>query len=139
MADDVLTPYATVAQFRPDAEVVLKRCPHFVSLTEAFDRLRPTENMFYSLRVNGYFDYVRTRTLCRMKPGTKLIDAAAIQPEFEYRNVYGTFVGFWSPQYAKTLSIPGYHLHFLSEDHEGGGHLLECRGAELTLQLQRGT
>jgi acetolactate decarboxylase len=139
VADDVLTPFATVARFRPDAGVQLKRCPHFSSLTEAFDQLRPTENVFFSLRVHGYFNYVRTRALCRMKPGTKLIDAATVQPEFEYRNVYGTLVGFWSPQYAKAFSIPGYHLHFLSDDHRGGGHVLECRGAELKLQLQRGT
>jgi acetolactate decarboxylase len=134
-----LTPFATVAQFRPDAAIMLKRCSGFASLTEAFDRLRPTENAFFSLRVDGYFDYVRTRALCRMEPGTKLVDAATVQPEFEYRNVYGTLVGFWSPEYTKTLSIPGYHLHFLSEDRKGGGHLLECRGAELTMQLQRGT
>jgi acetolactate decarboxylase len=74
-----------------------------------------------------------------MQPGTKLVQAAAVQPEFEYRNVHGTLVGFWSPEYTKTLSIPGYHLHFLSDDHKGGGHLFECRGADLTLRLQRGT
>jgi acetolactate decarboxylase len=139
VADNVLTPFATVARFRPDAEVLLKRCPDFASITAAYDQLRPTENLFFSLRVEGYFDYIRTRALCRMTPGTKLLDAAEVQPEFEYRNVYGTLVGFWSPQFTKTLSIPGYHLHFLSEDHRAGGHLLECRGAALTLQLQRGS
>jgi acetolactate decarboxylase len=139
VADDVLTPFATVAQFRPDAAIALNRCSGYANLTGVFDQLRPTENTFFSLRVDGYFDYIRTRALCRMEPGTKLVDAATVQPEFEYRNVYGTLVGFWSPQYTKTLSIPGYHLHFLSEDRKGGGHLLECRGAELTLQLQRGT
>jgi len=138
VADDVMTPFATVARFRPDAEVVLKRCSHLSDLTDAFDQLRPTDNMFFSLRVDGYFDYVRTRALCRMAPGTKLVNAASVQPEFEYRGVFGTLVGFWSPEYTKTLSIPGYHLHFLSEDHTGAGHLLECRGADMTIQLQRG-
>jgi acetolactate decarboxylase len=137
--DEVLTPFATVARFQPDAEVLLKRCPSLNNLTEAFDLLRPTNNFFFSLRVDGFFDYVRTRALCRMEPGTKLLEAAAVQPEFEYRNVYGTLVGFWSPQYSRTLSIPGYHLHFLSDNRQAGGHLLDCRGAELTLRLQRGT
>ena len=139
VADTVLTPFATVTRFRADAEVLLKSCPHFAALTEAFDQLRSTNNLFFSLRVDGHFDYVRTRATCRMVPGTKLIDAAAVQPEFEYRNLYGILVGFWSPEYSKTLSIPGYHMHFLSVDHRAGGHLLECRGTELTLQLQRGT
>jgi acetolactate decarboxylase len=124
VADDVMTPFATVARFRPDVEIVLKRCSHLGDLTDVVD---------------GYFDYVRTRALCRMAPGTKLVNAAAVQPEFEYRGVFGTLVGFWSPEYTRTLSIPGYHLHFLSDDHTGGGHLLECRGADLTLGLQRGS
>jgi acetolactate decarboxylase len=33
--------------------------------------------------------------------------------------------------------VPGYHLHFLSADHKNGGHLLECSGLNLRLQIQR--
>jgi alpha-acetolactate decarboxylase len=39
-----------------------------------------------------------------------------------------TLVGFWTPEYAKTFNVPGYHLHFLSADHQSGGHLLQCAG-----------
>jgi acetolactate decarboxylase len=46
-------------------------------------------------------------------------------------------VGFWTPEYARTFNVPGYHLHFLSKDHQSGGHLLECAGSELWLQIQR--
>ena len=49
----------------------------------------------------------------------------------------GTLVGFWTPEYAKTVNITGYHLHFLSQDHQHGGHLLQCRGRQLRLQSQR--
>jgi acetolactate decarboxylase len=68
-----------------------------------------------------------------------LVRAAAVQPEFEFRDVAGTLVGFWTPDYAKTLNVPGYHLHFLSADRKSGGHLLQCRGADLRLQMQRET
>jgi len=139
VADDVVTPFATVARFSPDVDILLKEAPDLSALLAATDRLRPTDNFFFSLRIEGRFDYVRTRALCRMEPGTKLINAAAVQPEFEFHDVRGTLVGFWSPSYAKTLSIPGYHLHFLTEDRTGGGHLLECSGSDLTVQLQRGT
>jgi acetolactate decarboxylase len=139
VSDDVLTPFATVARFSPDIDVLLKESPDLSILLAALDRLRPTDNFFFSLRIQGHFDYVRTRALCRMEPGTKLIDAAAVQPEFEFHDVRGTLVGFWSPSYVKTLSIPGYHLHFLTEDRTGGGHLLECSGSDLMVQLQRGT
>ena len=44
---------------------------------------------------------------------------------------------FWTPEYAKTFNVPGYHLHFISDDRKHGGHLLQCRGANLRLQIQR--
>ena len=78
-----------------------------------------------------------TRAMCRTEEGVPLAKAAAVQPEFEFHDVSGTLVGFWTPQYAKTLNVPGYHLHFLSKDHSRGGHLLQCRGHLLRLQIQR--
>jgi acetolactate decarboxylase len=66
-----------------------------------------------------------------------LVEAAAHQPEFEFRDVIGTLVGFWTPEYARALNVPGYHLHFLSSDRRQGGHLLQCRGNCLRLRLQR--
>jgi acetolactate decarboxylase len=139
VGNDVLTPFATVTRFSPDVKVLLQQCPDLGSLLSMLDRLRPTENFFFSLRIEGHFTHVRTRALCRMQPGTKLLNAAAVQPEFEFHNVRGTLVGFWSPAYIKGLGIPGYHLHFLTEDRTGGGHLLECSGSGLTVQVQRGT
>ena len=34
VADHVMTPFATVTRFRPDAEILLKRCSHLGDLTE---------------------------------------------------------------------------------------------------------
>jgi Thiamine pyrophosphate enzyme, N-terminal TPP binding domain/Alpha-acetolactate decarboxylase len=73
----------------------------------------------------------------RTKEGVPLVQAAAIQPEVEFQYVSGTLVGFWTPEYAKTLNVPGYHLHFISTDRTRGGHLLQCRGKHLRLQIQR--
>jgi acetolactate decarboxylase len=66
-----------------------------------------------------------------------LVQAAAVQPEFHYEKMEGTFVGFWSPQYGKALNVPGYQLHFLSKEHKKGGHLLGCSGKNLRLEMQR--
>jgi acetolactate decarboxylase len=66
-----------------------------------------------------------------------LVEAAAVQPEFEFRDVSGTLVGFWTPEYARALNVPGYHLHFVSTDRRQGGHLLQCRGTDLRLRMQR--
>jgi acetolactate decarboxylase len=135
--DDVLSPFAVVTRFTPDQTITLAQCPDLQHLTSRFDALRPSDNFIFALRVDGHFDYVHTRAMCWTKEGVPLVEAAAVQPEFEFHDVSGTLVGFWSPEYAKTLNVPGYHLHFVSDDRQHGGHLLQCRGTNLQLQIQR--
>ncbi len=135
--DDLLSPFAVVTQFVPETTVTLPQCPDLSHLTARFDGLRNSDNLFFALRVDGHFDYVQTRAMCRTEQGVPLVQAAAVQPEFEFRDLLGTLVGFWTPLYAKTLNVPGYHLHFLAADRKSGGHLLQCRGSNLRLQIQR--
>jgi acetolactate decarboxylase len=135
--DDVLCPFAVITRFAPEPAVTLDQCPDLSHLTSRFDALRDSDNFFFALRVDGHFDYAHTRAMCRTEEGVPLVQAAAVQPEFEFHDVSGTLVGFWTPEYAKTLNVPGYHLHFVSADRQSGGHLLQCRGAHLRLQIQR--
>jgi acetolactate decarboxylase len=134
--DNVLSPFAVVTRFAPETEVRLDRCSDLNHLSTRFDAMRHSDNVFFALRVDGHFDYVHTRAMCRTEEGVPLVQAAAVQPEFEFHDVSGTLVGFWTPEYAKTLNVPGYHLHFLSADRTKGGHLLQCRGTDLRLQIQ---
>jgi acetolactate decarboxylase len=69
--------------------------------------------------------------------GLPLAKAAAIQPEFDFRDIHGTLVGIWAPQFSSALNVVGYHVHFLSEDRTKGGHLLECSGRNLRVRVER--
>jgi acetolactate decarboxylase len=68
--------------------------------------------------------------------GTKLVQAAASQPEFHFNNIAGTLVCIWSPQYSRAFNVPGYHFHFLSADRTKGGHILDCSAQELRVGMQ---
>jgi acetolactate decarboxylase len=135
--DNVLSPFALITGFAPEPSVTLDRCPDLAHLTSRFDTLRHSDNVFFALRVDGKFDYVQTRAMCRTKEGVPLVQAASVQPEFEFHDIAGTLVGFWSPEFVKTLNVPGYHFHFISTDRTHGGHLLQCRGTSLRIQIQR--
>jgi acetolactate decarboxylase len=137
VSDDTLAPFAVITPFVPQTPVMLDQCLDMSRLTSRFDTLRHSDNIFFAFRVDGKFDYVHTRAMCRTHEGVPLVQAAAVQPEFEFHDVEGTLVGFWTPEYAKTLNVPGYHLHFISADRTRGGHLLQCRGSNLRLQIQR--
>jgi acetolactate decarboxylase len=137
VADDVRSPYAVLTRFDPEPPVDLGRCGSLVELQARLDGLRTSDNILYAVRIDGDFKQVRTRAVPRTAEGVPLVEAAANQPEFAFRDLRGTLVGFWSPRYVRTLTVPGYHLHFLSEDRTAGGHLLECSGEGLAARLER--
>ena len=49
-------------------------------------------------------------------------------------NVGGTLFGFWSPAFSGGFRVPGFHLHFLSEDRSQGGHVMEFEAQKVQLQ-----
>jgi acetolactate decarboxylase len=133
---DAGTPFATVLHFFPDDTVPLKSVQSFAELCAICDKHRTSQNLFYAFRVDGVFSYIHTRAMQRTESGTSLKMAASTQPEFRFRDIEGVLVGFWSPQFAGSVDIPGYHFHFLSKDRAKGGHILECAGEGLRLQFE---
>lgn len=134
--DGALVPFAVITHFKAERTAVIEPCPSFVALEAKLDAMRDSANVFFAFRVDGVFDFVKTRIACKTAPDTKLVDAAAHQAEFEYTDVEGSLVGFWTPHYARAVNVAGYHLHFLSKNRRIAGHLLECRAKSLRAQVQ---
>lgn len=82
---------------------------------------------FYAVKVDGNFSYVKARSVPprQEKPYLQLADAVSSQSVFEFENVSGTLVGFRTPEYVKGVNVPGYHLHFITENRSAGGHVLD--------------
>lgn len=133
--DDVSTPFAVATRFETGRTVDIS-VSDLATLTAALDRLRNSSNVFFAVRVDGRFDRVRVRVVCRTAPGVKLVQATAHQFESELGPIDGTIVGFWSPPYASGLEVAGYHFHFLTDDRRAGGHVLDCAGHRLRAQIQ---
>lgn len=75
------------------------------------------------------------RATCTAAPGEGLEEATAHQSQFSAFGIVGTLVGFWAPQYARAVSVPGYHFHFISEDRGLGGHVLDLAADSLNVQI----
>jgi acetolactate decarboxylase len=134
--DAAKVPFAVVTAFRAERCFEIDHVDDFAELEARLDGERRTENMFYAARIEGRFAHLRTRVARTSASGVSLVDATSRQAEFDLSDVSGTLVGFWTPSYARTLNIAGWHLHFLTYDRSRGGHLLDCRGAALRAQLQ---
>jgi len=130
---DRLIPYAVVTLFRAEFAKRSQQVNSFSELVAACDGLRSTENVFYAFRVTGKFSFVKTRVMKPVPQGTGLKDASSGQQEFNFEDQEGALVGLWSPGFAGSFSVPGYHFHFLSADRKRGGHVLECRAVNMTI------
>jgi acetolactate decarboxylase len=131
-----LVPFAVVTRFQAERTVDLPAFPTLEALQAALDAVRDSGNLFFALRARGTFDYLKTRAVCKAEAPRTLVQAAERQAEFEFTAITGTLVGFWTPEYAKAVNVAGYHLHFLSADHQHGGHVLACRGPGLRVEAQ---
>lgn len=124
--DEQKTPFAAVLFFQPTTRRAIEETLDFPGLEERIDRRLPTKNIFYALRIDGFFPRMTTRSVPRQtRPYPPLVEVAKSQPIFKLENVGGTMVGFRFPDYASGFNVPGYHLHFLSEDKTCGGHVLD--------------
>jgi len=130
---DRLIPYAIVTRFNAEFSKKHPELSSFAELITVCDELRDSENLFYAFRIEGTFSLVKTRVMKPVREGTGLKAAASAQQEFLFQEQRGTLVGLWSPGFAGSFSVPGYHFHFLSTDRKSGGHVLECRAVDVTI------
>ncbi|HOO78235.1 MAG TPA: acetolactate decarboxylase [bacterium] len=130
------TPFACVTFFRPDSSEGLDGRDFAESFNGVLERLIPSPNLFYALRIDGDFSRVRVRAVSRQASPRPLVEAAGEQAEFVFENVSGTLAGFFAPDFMPALSPPGFHLHFLDADRKRGGHLLEVEARAVTVSLQ---
>ncbi len=130
------TPYACVNFFTPDSYEDVERQLDFAGLTALLENTLPSPNMIYAIRIEGEFGYIRTRSVPRQDSYRPLVEVAREQPEYEYENIRGVMTGYWTPTFMDSLSVPGYHLHFLCSERRHGGHLLACETRSIRVAIQ---
>jgi acetolactate decarboxylase len=136
VSDEALTPFACVTFFQAEKEAVLSGDHDYKDFLSWLKNLLPSPNLFYALRIDGSFSYIKTRSVPKQECYRPLVEVAAEQPVFEFSEITGTLAGFYTPEFMSTLSVPGMHLHFLSADQQHGGHLLECRPRKAKVGVQ---
>jgi len=121
-----VTPFATVTRFRPTLTTrgaVAGKAGLKDLLTRLFPRAR---NHFLIVRMDGVFSRVNVRTAGgQLTPREGMVDVCARQTTHTFEGVKGTIVGFRCPGYVMGVNVAGDHFHFIAEDRQRGGHILE--------------
>ena len=134
--DSARTPFTIVTWLDRDISLKAVSATNIEEFTCILDHILPSSNLFYAVRADGEFAYVKTRSVPKQqKPYRPLVEAAKEQAVFEFKRVKGTLVGFRCPAFVKGINVPGYHFHFLTDDRKGGGHVLDLRATGLDVVL----
>ena len=134
--DSVGVPFADVTFFDSDYDDEVASGTTFEELKTQIDEVLPTENIFYAVKIEGTFTYMQTRSVAgQQKPYPPLTEVTADQVVFDFNNVSGTIVGFYCPEYVAGVGVAGYHLHFITDELNAGGHILNFTVEEATMHI----
>jgi len=136
-ADSLETPFATVTFFAPEQRAqTAGPLRSYDLLKDYLASVAPPANEPYAIKLAGDFSYIKIRSVPQQRePYPPLADVIAQQVTWEREDIHGTLVGYWFPEYLSALNAPGYHLHFISDDRQVAGHLLECSLDSATIDI----
>ena len=84
-------------------------------------------NSMHIVKIDGHFDKVDARSEApyRSHHITLKEMLEKNQKAFIFEDIPGSLVGVYFPDYMDGINMPGWHLHFLSEDRSKGGHVFD--------------
>ncbi|MBR0145660.1 MAG: acetolactate decarboxylase [Eubacterium sp.] len=96
-------------------------------------------NSMHVVRIDGEFEKVDARSEEPYKSHhvtlKEVLDKN--QTAFVFENIRGSLVGVYFPDHMDGINMPGWHLHFLSEDKKKGGHVFNVILKKGTVRLDK--
>ncbi len=127
------TPWAAVVRFRTDSQLSIDNPMTIDELEAKIDAGLDNLNIFYALRLETRIPKVTIRAVEAQTTSNRgPLRIADEQKSWTHENIKGALVGLRSPAYVGSMSVIGYHWHFISADREIGGHVVAAeldRGA----------
>ena len=135
-------PFAAVARLYGQQEFALKDMPDIESVRTELTRKieeRFGLNSMHVVRIDGAFEKVDARSEApyRSHHVTLKEMLGKTQKAFVFENIRGSLIGVYFPDYMDGINMPGWHLHFLSEDRARGGHVFDAVIREGTAKVDK--
>lgn len=134
----VTTPFLQAVSFVPEKSVPVAPGTTCAQMLDAVNAAVGSNGGLVAVRVRGTFPTLTTRSVPGFSaPYPTLSQAVAQQTTFDLNGRRAVLVGFRTgPDFAGT-GAPGLHLHGVTADRAGGGHVLACvAGNDVQLSIQ---
>ncbi|MCL8211451.1 Alpha-acetolactate decarboxylase [Mesoplasma sp. JKS002658] len=138
--DEWTSPYAVNVFFNPEFSLELNNVSQTDYLKALGAEIEKHGNQYmYAIRVTGDFKQIISRTVSLIpKPYPTIKEINNIQRVREFENIVeGNIVGFYTPKYLNTVSVDGFHQHFINHNRDCGGHVLDFHASYLKIEFAK--
>lgn len=133
----VKTPFALVTFFKPNKTLQVNYILNNSAMQQYLDNSLYSKSNFHAIKIHGVFKHIKARSVPKQnEPYPPLTEVLKNQTIFEFNNINGTMIGFWSPNSVNGIDSPGYHFHFISQDKKSGGHVLEYEPQNVVVEIE---
>ncbi|MCF8999170.1 acetolactate decarboxylase [Acinetobacter nectaris] len=94
------------------------------------------KNNFVAVKIKAHFTNLVLRRPYASDKMRNIEDVSNNQLVSQYKDISGCLIGFWTPELFGRISVPGFHLHFLSDDLMISGHVLSYHFDSAELQIE---
>ena len=135
-------PFSAVAKLRGEREFPLENMKDIQSIRTELTRKieeRFGLNSMHVIRIDGLFEKVDARSEAPYRSHHVTLKTVldSNQTAFVFENIRGSLVGVYFPDHMDGINMPGWHLHFLSDDRTKGGHVFDVSIKEGTVRLDK--
>lgn len=135
VAGNMKTPFAAVVFFKAEQSANIGKPLNLEDLKKTVAGMQKNQNLFTAFKAKGFFKNIKVRSVpAQNKPYRPLLEVTKTQAEFVFNNIQGVLIGFYCPPFVKGVNVPGYHVHFISDDFKYGGHVLSFEMLNGTLE-----
>ena len=98
-------------------------------------------NSMHVIQIHGTFEkiYARSELPYRAHHVTLKDMLDITQTSFEFSNIRGSLVGVYYPDYMDGINAAGWHLHFVNDERNKGGHVYEIKMTSGKVRLAKKT
>ena len=130
VAPETGVPFAAVARLFGEQQFSMKDMPDIESVREELTKKieeRFGLNSMHVVTIEGHFSKVDARSEAPYRSQHVTLKEMLLQTQkaFVFEDIQGTLVGVYFPDYMDGINMPGWHLHFLTEDRSKGGHVFD--------------
>ncbi|ARQ05687.1 acetolactate decarboxylase [Macrococcoides canis] len=136
VANDETTPFASVIQFNATHTLNYDKKMNKEQLDEIILNEIKGMNYFHAVKITGKFKLIKARSVKKQQePYPKLVEAVKEQGYFDFEDTTGTLFGFYTPHFIQGIGVGGYHVHYLSDNHEQGGHVFDFEIEDVKVEM----